>query len=132
MRSSGARQGRHHGSWRGLPGRRPRSDLEVTVDGVEIEPGLALGTWVAFKETDDGAMLMGDLVLAEDEVNPVMERLLDGGVHVTALHKHLIGTEPSPMYMHIGAEGDPVEMAQTIRAALELTGTPLGGRFRRR
>jgi hypothetical protein len=102
-----------------------RSDLKVTLDGVEIEPGLALGTWVAFKEIGDGAMLTGDLVLAEDEVNPVMERLLEGGVQVTALHKHLIGTGSTPMYMHVGGEGDPVEMAKTIRAALELTGTPL-------
>ena len=103
----------------------PRSDLNVSLDGVDIEPGLALGTWVAFKDVGDGAMLMGDLVLAEDEVNPVMERLLQSGVEVTALHKHLIGPEPTPMYMHVGGQGDPVEMAQTIRAALELTGTPL-------
>lgn len=104
----------------------PRSDLKIMLDGVEIKPGLALGTWVAFKEMGDGAMLMGDLVLAEDEVSPVMERLLEGGIEITALHKHLIGPEPTPMYMHIGGEGDPVEMAQAIRAALELTKTPLG------
>ncbi len=103
----------------------PRSDLHVSLDGVEIEPGLALGTWVAFKDTQDGAMLMGDPVLAEEEVNPVMERLLEGGVEVTALHKHLFGDGPTPMYMHIGGHGDPVEMAKTIRAALEMTGTPL-------
>lgn len=103
----------------------PRSDMNVTVGGVEIEPGLGLGTWVAFKNRADEAVVMGDLVLAEDEVTPVMERLLEGGVEVTALHKHLIGDGPTPMYMHIGGEGDPVELAQTIRSALELTSTPL-------
>lgn len=103
----------------------PRSDLDITLNGVDIAPGLALGTWVAFKDMGNNAMLMGDLVLAEDEVNSVMERLLEGGVEVTALHKHLIGDGPTPMYMHVGGAGDPVEMAQTIRAALELTGTPL-------
>lgn len=103
----------------------PRSDLRVTLNGVDIEPGLALGAWMAFKETDSGAMLTGDLVLTEEEVNPVMERLLEGGVEVTALHKHLIGAQPTPMYMHVGGEGDPAVMASTIRAALELTETPL-------
>ena len=103
-----------------------RSDMNITLDGIAIEPVLALGTWVAFKKMGDRAMLMGDLVLAEDEVNPVMERLLEGGVAVTALHKHLIGASATPMYMHVGGDGDPVEMAETIRAALELTATPLG------
>lgn len=105
----------------------PRSDLNVTLDGVEVEPGLALGTWVAFKRMGDGAVLMGDLVLAEDEVDPVMERLLEDGVEVTALHKHLIGDGPTPMYMHVGGQGDPVELAETIRVALEMTGTPVEG-----
>ncbi len=101
----------------------PISNSHWTVS--RLHPGLALGTWVAFKETGDGAMLMGDLVLAEDEVNPVMARLLEGGVQITALHKHLIGPEPTPMYMHIGGNGDPITMARTIRAALALTATPL-------
>ena len=103
----------------------PRTDLKLVLDDVPIAPGFALSTWVAFKQMGDGAMLMGDLVLAEEEVNPVMERLLESGVQVTALHKHLIGPEPTPMYMHVGGEGDPVELAKAIHSALLLTGTPL-------
>src|SRR6476469_8763940 len=69
----------------------PRSDLKVVLDGVELKPALALGSWVAFKEMGDQAMVMGDLVLTEIEVNPVMKRLADGGIEITALHNHLLG-----------------------------------------
>jgi hypothetical protein len=96
----------------------PRSDLNVVLDGVTIKPALALGSWVAFKPMGDKAMIMGDLVLTESEVNPVMTKLLSGGVEVTALHNHLLRANPPTFYMHVGGHGDPVKMAGVIRGAL--------------
>jgi hypothetical protein len=104
----------------------PRKDLHVTLAGTEIKPGLALGAWAAFHHVgDNDAMVMGDLVLTEDEVAPVMKALLDGGVEVTAIHNHLIGESPKLIYMHMGGHGDPMKMAQTIKHAVGLTKTPL-------
>lgn len=104
----------------------PRKDLHVTLGGTEIKPGLALGAWAAFHHLgDNDAMVMGDLVLTEDEVAPVMKALLDGGVEVTALHNHLNGESPKIMYVHMGGHGDPVKMARTIKQAVALTKTPL-------
>ncbi len=105
----------------------PRKDLKVTVGGTPIKAGFALGSWVAFKKMGNDAMLMGDLVLIEDEVSPVMKKLLEGGVQVTALHNHVLHETPRVMYMHIGGTGDPVKLAQTINAALDLSKTPPGG-----
>jgi Domain of Unknown Function (DUF1259) len=105
----------------------PRSDLQVTVDGVAIQPALALGGWVAFEPAHGGAMVMGDLVLLETEINPVMAKLLDGGIDITAVHNHLLRANPETFYMHIGGHGDPVRMAEVIRSALGLSKTPLGG-----
>jgi hypothetical protein len=103
----------------------PRSDLDVTVDGVSIKPALALGGWVAFKATGDNeAMAMGDIVLRDDEVGPVMRTLRDGGIEQTALHNHLLRESPVIMYMHIRAHGDPTHIAAAIHAALALTKTP--------
>jgi hypothetical protein len=102
----------------------PRSDLQVTVRGVQIKPALALGTWLAFKQRDDETVMMGDLVLAADEVNPVITKLQQGGIEQTALHKHLPDELPPVWWMHIGGQGDPVQLAETVRAALELTATP--------
>ncbi len=103
----------------------PRSDLEVTVDGVTIKPALALGGWVAFKATGDNeAMAMGDIVLRDDEVGPVMRKLREGGVEQTALHNHLLRESPAILYMHIRAHGDPTHIASAIHAALALTTTP--------
>jgi hypothetical protein len=102
----------------------PRSDLKVMVGNVTVAPGLALGSWTAFKKSGDRAMAMGDLVLLESEVGPVMDRLERGGMEITALHNHLAGESPRIMYMHIGGQGDPVSMARTIHEALALTGTP--------
>jgi hypothetical protein len=105
----------------------PRSDMTVTVRGVAVKPGLALGTWLAFSDVTPGqAMVMGDLVLAENEVEDVMRTLQDGGVDPTALHNHLLGESPRVMYMHIRAHGDPVTIAKTIKTALSKTKTPLG------
>jgi biotin operon repressor len=102
----------------------PRKDLHVTLNGVAIKPGLALGSWTAFKRLESGAMVMGDLVLTEDEVEPVMRKLQESGIEVAAVHNHLIGESPHVMYMHLDSHGDAVKMAQTIRDALALTKTP--------
>jgi hypothetical protein len=103
----------------------PRSDLQVTARGVQIKPALALGSWVAFKKMGAMTMVMGDLVLAEDEVTPVMTKLQQGGVEQTALHNHVLGESPRVMYMHISAMGDAVKIAQAIHDALALSKTPL-------
>jgi hypothetical protein len=103
----------------------PRSDLSVTVDGVTIKPTLALGSWLAFQPTPDGAMLMGDLVLTDTEISPVMQRLIDDGVEITAIHNHLIRTSIPVLYMHVGGHGDPVKLANTLHSALALSKTPL-------
>ncbi len=102
----------------------PRSDLKVTVSGLELKPALALGSWIAFKKTGDMTMVMGDLVLTEDEVTPVLTKLQQGGVEQTALHNHLLHESPRVMYMHIHAMGDAVKIAQAIHDALALSKTP--------
>ena len=105
----------------------PRSDLAVTVGGVTLKPALALGGWLAFKETAKGqAMAMGDLVLTDDEVSAVMRALQSGGVEQTALHNHLLNESPHVMYMHVSAHGDATKIARTLHDALALTRTPLG------
>ena len=103
----------------------PRSDLQVTVDGVSIKPALALGGWVAFQPMASGAMFMGDIVLTDTEISPVMKRLSDEGVEITAIHNHLIRTSQPVFYMHIGGQGDPVKYAQILNAALALSKTPM-------
>ena len=102
----------------------PRSDLQVTAGGVQIKPALALGSWVAFKKAGDTTMVMGDLVLTEDEVLPVMTKLQEGGVQQTALHNHVLHESPRVMYMHISATGDAVKIAKAIHDALSLSKTP--------
>jgi hypothetical protein len=103
----------------------PRKDLHVKLDGVEIKAGLALGSWAAFKQDSAGTtMVMGDLVLTEDEVEPVMMKLQEGGIQESAVHNHLIGESPHVMYMHIASHGDAVQMAKAIQDALALTKTP--------
>jgi hypothetical protein len=102
----------------------PRSDLHVTLDGVTIKPGLALGGWIAFEPAGQEAMMMGDIVLTETELNPVMRLLLANGVEITAVHNHLLRATPATFYMHIGAHGDPVKLATVVRDALAQTKTP--------
>jgi hypothetical protein len=102
----------------------PRTDLKVTVDGVAIKPAFALGSWIGFMPMGNGAMFMGDLVLTEDEIEPVMKRLIDDGIEITAIHNHLLRTTPTVFYMHVGGQGDPAKLAQTLHAALALSRTP--------
>jgi hypothetical protein len=105
----------------------PRSDLTVVVQGVTLQPAFALGGWIAFERMSPStAMAMGDLVLTEAEVEPVMRALQEGGVEQTALHNHLMLESPRLMYMHVAAHGDAEKIARTIRAALARSGTPLG------
>jgi hypothetical protein len=102
----------------------PRSDLNVSLDGVTLKPGFALGGWVAFEPMGDKAMMMGDLVLTETEINPVMSKLLAEGLQVTALHNHLLRANPPTFYMHVAGTGDPAQLARLVRAALEESKTP--------
>src|ERR1700674_88279 len=104
----------------------PRTDLQVTLDGVTIKPALALGGWLGFEPTQDGTLVMGDLVLTETEVNPVMPKRLESGIEITAVHTHWMRASPATFYMHIHGHGDPVAMATAIRAALAESATPFG------
>lgn len=103
----------------------PRTDLKVTLDGVPIRPALALGSWLAFKDMGDHAMVMGDLVLTHEEVNPVMSVLAQNGIAVTALHNHLLRSNPGTMYLHVDGHGDAVKLATALHDALAQSHTPL-------
>jgi hypothetical protein len=103
----------------------PRTDIKAKLDGVELKPGFALGSWVAFEKHGDAAVVMGDLVLLGDEVNPVMKKLEEGGIEISALHNHLLRNEPFTMYMHVHGHGDPAALAKTLHAALAESKTPL-------
>jgi hypothetical protein len=105
----------------------PRKDLKVTVNGTAVKPGLALGSWTAFSGSGDNAMVMGDLVLTEEEVAPVMAKLQQGGIEITALHNHILHETPRVMYMHIAGHGNAAQLAHSIHEALAATGTPPDG-----
>ena len=105
----------------------PRTDLSVTVKGVPVKAGFALGSYAAFKQVGDQAMVMGDLVLLDQEVPGVMSGLFRGGLEVTAVHNHLNEVSPHVMYMHYEGHGDAAQLAQALRQALSASGTPLGG-----
>ena len=102
----------------------PRTDLKVTLDGVAIRPALALGGWIAFMPAHGGVMAMGDLVLLETEINPVMTKLIESGLEITAIHNHVLRGSPATFYMHVGGHGDPVKMATAIHDALAASKTP--------
>jgi hypothetical protein len=104
----------------------PRTDLHVVVDGLAIKPGLALGSWAAFEGTDSSASVMGDLVLLESELDPVMEKLRVSGFEITAVHNHLTGETPHVMYMHYMGHGPATQLATSLQAALAVSKTPLG------
>jgi uncharacterized protein DUF1259 len=103
----------------------PRSDLTVTLDGVGIKPSLALGGWIAFKPAHGGAMAMGDLVLLETEVAPVVAKLTEGGIEITAIHNHLLRANPATYYVHVLGHGDPAKLAVAIHDGLAASKTPL-------
>jgi len=104
----------------------PRKDLHVVVEGVDIKPGLALGSYAVFKQYGGSAMLMGDLVLLASEVEPVMKSLGQSGLQITALHNHLLGASPMVFYMHYAGMGDAGKLATLLKQALQLSATPLG------
>src|SRR5438105_1701669 len=107
----------------------PRSDLNVSVEGVPVKANFALGSYAAFKPMDDGsgtAMVMGDLVLLDEEVQGVMSGLFASGLQVTALHNHLNQVSPHVMYMHYEGMGDPVQLASGVHSALGASNTPFG------
>jgi hypothetical protein len=105
----------------------PRTDLSVTVKGVPVKAGFALGSYAAFKQMGDQAMVMGDLVLLDQEVPAVMSGLFGGGLEVTAVHNHVNEVSPHVMYMHYEGHGDAVQLAKALRQALSASATPLGG-----
>lgn len=104
----------------------PRSDLHVRIGTVSVAPGLALGSYAAFKAEGATTLVVGDLVLRENEIQSVMTALEDAGFKITALHNHLRGESPHVMYMHFMGTGEPASLAATLHAALALTATPLG------
>src|SRR5499425_3589698 len=104
----------------------PRTDLSVTVKGVPVKAGFALGSYAAFRQVGDQAMVMGDLVLLDQEVPAVMSGLLSGGLEVTAVHNHVNDVSPHVLYMHYSGHGDAVQKARALRQALTASGTPLG------
>jgi hypothetical protein len=103
----------------------PRTDLHVTVHGLSIRPGLALGSWAAFSGTEQNATVMGDLVLLQNELNPVMEKLRAAGFEIMAVHNHLLEETPRVMYMHYMGQGNAAKLAESLRAALAVSETPL-------
>jgi hypothetical protein len=102
----------------------PRSDLKVTVNGVAIRPGLALGSWMAFRRSGTMAAAHGDLVLLDAEVNPVISALQQGGMEITAIHNHVLGESPSVLYVHFWGHGAEGQLAQTLATVLSKTATP--------
>jgi hypothetical protein len=103
----------------------PRTDLHVSVAGTEIKPGLALGSWAAFSGNDSAAMVMGDLVLLENELGPVVKELRSAGFEITAIHNHLMGETPHVLYVHYMGHGNISEIAKSLRAGLAQSKTPL-------
>jgi hypothetical protein len=103
----------------------PRTDLSVSVHGIAIKPGLALGSWAAFRRAGTRAVVHGDLVLLDAELNPVMSRLQDAGVQITAVHNHLIEETPALVYMHYWGEGSEATLARGVATALQASKTPL-------
>jgi hypothetical protein len=103
----------------------PRTDLHVTLDGVALKPTFALGSWLAFRPEGNDAMVMGDLVLTEPEIEPVMAKLAQEGIEITALHNHLMRAQPATFYMHVLGHGDPVKLAAALHEGLALSKTSL-------
>lgn len=103
----------------------PRKDLSVSLNDVQLKPGFALGSWIAFKQAGHDTVLDGDLALTDHEVAAMFGHLRKGGIQVSALHNHLIGETPRMMFLHIQGKGDARKMAVQVKEALSLTGTPM-------
>ncbi|MEO8399466.1 MAG: DUF1259 domain-containing protein [Ignavibacteriaceae bacterium] len=103
----------------------PRTDLNVMIDNQKVDPGLAFTSWAAFLPIKDKAMVMGDMVLLESELGPVLKSIEKNNFSVTAIHNHLIKESPKVMYLHYSAEGDPADLAQKLKDILSKTDTPL-------
>ena len=106
----------------------PRADLTVRVAGVHVTPAMGLTSWAAFERMGGRTMVMGDLVLLEDQVNPVMDAALDNGLAVTALHNHFLWDSPKVMFMHIGGMGDEATLATAVGKVFATMGQTGGGR----
>ncbi len=102
----------------------PRTDIKVMIDGEPVPTAFGFGSWTAWKDMGKGCMVMGDLVLLEKEINPVISALAEANVSVTALHNHFIGELPRIMYMHVSGMGEAIPLARGLRAALDKTATP--------
>src|SRR5438477_6635687 len=103
----------------------PRTDLKVTVGGIPVLPALALGSWAAFKAAGPAAVVDGDLVLLDSEVNPVISSLQDHGFEIMAVHNHLLNETPSIMYVHYRGRGNATMLAQALKEALGQSNTPI-------
>ena len=106
----------------------PRADLSVTVAGVKMTPGMGLTSWAAFRRAGHGTVVMGDMVLLEDQVNPVMSAALDNGLEVTALHNHFLWDTPRVMFMHIGGMGDEGRLATAVGKVFAKIDATKGGK----
>jgi hypothetical protein len=105
----------------------PQNDLNIEVDGFKIIPAMGLGTWVAFTQSKDGAMVMGDIVLTETDLKPVQQEVIKQGLTITAIHNHFVRNHPNVMYMHIGGSGSVESMSQKAKAILDKVKELRGG-----
>ncbi len=112
----------------------PRSDLNVMVGDFRVDPGLALTSWVGFMKMNGNTMgmkmngrdmVMGDLVLLDDEVEPVISGIVSNGLEITAIHNHLVGESPSVKYVHFSGTGDATKLAEKVKSIISLTATPI-------
>jgi uncharacterized protein DUF1259 len=104
----------------------PRTDLHVTLDGVAVKPTLALGSWLAFQPMAGDMTVMGDLVLTDTDIEPLMKKLSESGIQITALRNHLLRAQPATFYMHVLGHGDAVRLATALHDGLILSKTPFG------
>jgi uncharacterized protein DUF1259 len=105
----------------------PQNDLSVEVDGFKIIPAMGLGTWIAFSPTNDGAMIMGDIVLTETDLKAVQQEVIKQELTISAIHNHFVRNHPNILYMHIGGSGSTEQVAQKAKAVLDKISSLRGG-----